>query len=354
MGIFDEMERRGHEQVIFNYDRASGLKAIIAIHDTTLGPALGGCRMLPYASEEVALLDVLRLSEGMTYKAAAAGLDVGGGKTVIIGDPAQDKSEALFRALGRFLETLHGRYRTGEDVGTSEDDFVQSLRETRYLVGLPTAYGGSGDTGDNTALGVMQAIRAALMHRFGSPSLKGRRVAIQGLGKVGYHVARRAVEEGAEVVAADINPHVVGRVSSQLGIEPTDPWAVLETTCDVFAPCALGNVINQETVERLACEIVAGSANNQLEDDSLADVLRGRNILYAPDFIANAGGLIQVADEIHGYHPERVKHKIEGIYDVLLAIFHEADETQRSTTAVALEHVRNRLNAVHSIHRIHS
>lgn len=354
MDIFDEMERRGHEQVIFNYDRASGLKAIIAIHDTTLGPALGGCRMLPYTSEEAALTDVLRLSEGMTYKSAAAGLDFGGGKAVIIGDPAADKSEALFRALGRFIDTLHGRYRTGEDVGTSEDDFVQSLRETRYLVGLPTAYGGSGDTGDNTALGVIQAIQAALMHRFGSASLKGRRVAVQGLGKVGYHVARHAVEEGAEVIGADINPHVVGRVASQLGVEPTDPWAVLETPCDVFAPCALGNVINRDTIDNLACQIIAGSANNQLEDDALADQLREKNILYAPDFIANAGGLIQVADEIQGYNPDRVKHQIEAIYDLLISVFKEADGTRRSTMAVALDHVRQRLNVVHQIHRIRS
>lgn len=354
MDIFHEMERRGHEQVIFNYDRASGLKAIIAIHDTTLGPALGGCRMLPYATEEAALTDVLRLSEGMTFKSAAAGLDFGGGKTVIIGDPASDKAEGLFRALGRFIDTLHGRYRTGEDVGTSEDDFVHSLRETRYLVGLPKAYGGSGDTGDNTALGVMQAIRAGLMHRFGSPSLKGRRVAVQGLGKVGYHVARHAVEEGAEVIGADINPHVVGRVASELGVEPTDPWAVLETTCDVFSPCALGNVINHETVDHLACQVIAGSANNQLEDDSLADRLRERGVLYAPDFIANAGGLIQVADEIQGYNPERVKHQIEAIYDLLLTVFKEADDTERSTMAVALDHVRQRLTDVHAIRRIRS
>ncbi len=354
MNIFDEMERRGHEQVIFNYDRASGLKAIIAIHDTTLGPALGGCRMLPYSSEEAALLDVLRLSEGMTYKAAAAGLDFGGGKTVIMGDPATDKSEVLFRALGRFIDTLGGRYRTGEDVGTSEDDFVQSLRETKFLVGLPTAYGGSGDTGDNTALGVMQAIYAALMHRYGSTSLKGRRVAVQGLGKVGYHVARHAVEAGATVVAADINPHVVGRVASELGIEPTDPWAVLETPCDVFAPCALGNVINHSTVETLKCQIIAGSANNQLEDDALGTRLREREILYAPDFIANAGGLIQVADEIQGYNPDRVRHQIEAIYDLLLAVFKEADETHRSTTDVALDHVHKRLDAIHRIHRIHA
>ncbi len=354
MDIFQAMQQRGHEQVIFNYDRASGLKAIIAIHDTTLGPALGGCRMLPYANEEAALTDVLRLSEGMTYKSAAAGLDFGGGKTVILADPATDKSEALFRALGRFIDTLHGRYRTGEDVGTSDQDFVQSLRETRYLVGLPVAYGGSGDTGDNTALGVIAAIRAGLFHRFGSDSLQGRRVAIQGLGKVGYHVARHAIEGGAEVVAADINPHVVGRVASELGIEPTDPWTVLETTCDVFSPCALGNVINTDTVEHLDCQIVAGSANNQLEHDHLADRLLERNILYAPDFIANAGGLIQVADEIQGYNPDRVTHQVESIYDVLSAIFKEADVRRQSTLVVALDHVKKRLDDVHQIRRIRS
>lgn len=354
MEIFDEMQRRGHEQVIFNYDRVSGLKAIIAIHDTTLGPALGGCRMLPYASEDAALHDVLRLSEGMTYKSAAAGLDFGGGKTVILGDPATNKSEALFRALGRFIGTLHGRYRTGEDVGTGEEDFVQSLRETPYLVGLPVAYGGSGDTGDNTALGVIQAIRAGLMQRFGSDSLKGRRIAIQGLGKVGYHVARRAVEGGAQVIAADINPHVVGRVSSQLGIEPTDPWAVLETECDVFSPCALGSVINEDTLDHLACQIVAGSANNQLEDDSYGTKLMQKGILYAPDFIASAGGLIQVADEIQGYNAERVHHQIEAIYDTLLRVFQEAEERQVSTTRVALEHVKERLSIIHGIGRIHA
>lgn len=353
MDIFKEMERRGHEQVIFNYDRASGLKAIIAIHDTSLGPAIGGCRMLPYASETAALEDVLRLSEGMTYKAAAAGLDFGGGKTVIIGDPAQDKSEGMFRALGRFIETLHGRYTAGEDVGTSAEDFVFSRRETRHLVGLPKAYGGSGDTGDITAIGVINAMRAALMHRTGSDDLTDRRIAVQGLGKVGFHVARRAMEEGAHVIAADINPHVVGRVASELGIEPADPWAVLETECDIFAPCALGNVINGDTIDRLRCRIIAGSANNQLEDETFGIRLRDRGILYAPDFIANAGGLIQVADEIYGYRHDRVRHQVQGIYGVLLEIFREADEKGLATNVIAMQRVRQRLGQVHAIRRIH-
>lgn len=354
MEIFKEMEKRGHEQVIFNFDKASGLKAIIAIHDTTLGPALGGCRMLPYASEDAALDDVLRLSEGMTYKAAVAGLDFGGGKTVIIGDPATEKNEALFRALGRFIETLKGRYSTGEDVGTTGDDFVYSLRETRHLVGLPEAYGGAGDTGDITAEGVMNAIHAALAFRYGSPSLEGRRIAIQGLGKVGYHLAKRAVAEGAVVTAADINPQRVGKVVSELGIEPADPWGILETPCDVLAPCALGNVINEETIDRLQCRIIAGSANNQLKDRSFGDQLKARGITYAPDFIANAGGLIQVADELKGYRMERVRHQVDNIYDLMLAILEEADRDGLSTVTVAMKTVEERLSLYHAIRRIYA
>ncbi|MHB1611529.1 MAG: Glu/Leu/Phe/Val dehydrogenase dimerization domain-containing protein [Sulfobacillus sp.] len=354
MEIFKEMERRGHEQIIFNYDKASGLKAIIAIHDTTLGPALGGCRMWPYSTEDAALEDVLRLSEGMTYKAAAAGLDYGGGKAVMIADPAQAKSEALFRALGRFIETLNGRFSTGEDVGTTGDDFVYSLRETKHLVGLPKAYGGAGDTGDITAEGVINAIHAALMYRFGNTSLEGRKIAIQGLGKVGYHVAKRALQEGGVVVAADINPQLVGKIVSELGIEPADPWAILETPCDVLAPCALGNVINEETIDKLQCQIVAGSANNQLKDPSFGDRLQERGITYAPDFIANAGGLIQVADEIQGYRSERVHHQVDNIYDLLLTVFHQAEATHQSTATVAMHMVEERIALYHAIHRIYT
>ncbi|WP_053960914.1 Glu/Leu/Phe/Val family dehydrogenase [Sulfobacillus thermosulfidooxidans] len=354
MEIFKEMAKHGHEQLIFNFDQATGLKAIIAIHNTTLGPALGGCRMLPYASEEQAIEDALRLSEGMTYKAAAAGLDFGGGKAVIIGDPANDKSEALFRAFGRFLNTLGGRYLVGEDVGTNEQDLLHCAKETSYIVGLPEAYGGSGDTGDMTAVGVIAAIQAALTYRFGTPSLKGRRIAIQGLGKVGYQLARHAHDEGADVVAADINPHVVGKAASELHIEPADPWTILETHCDILAPCALGNVVNHETINKLDCQIIAGSANNQLEDVSMGEVLRQRGILYAPDFIANAGGLIQVANELTGYREDRVRHQVENIYELLLSVFQRADEDQRSTVSVAMEMVEERINMLHSIHRIYA
>ncbi|MCL4521108.1 MAG: leucine dehydrogenase [Firmicutes bacterium] len=353
MDIFREMAKRGHEQVIFNYDKASGLKAIIAIHDTTLGPAIGGCRMWPYENSDDALEDALRLSESMTYKAAAAGLDFGGGKTVIIGDPSSGKSEGLFRALGRFVQTLQGRVTLSEDVGTNAEDFVHTAKETPYVVGLPTAYGGSGDTRDVTALGVIIAMRAALAYRFGSPSLSGRTIAVQGLGKVGLRVVRQALSEGASVIVADINPHAVGKAVAELNVEPTDPWAILETPCDIFAPCALGNVVNEETLPRLKCAIIAGSANNQLSDASYASRLRDQNILYAPDFIVNSGGLIQVADELKGYRSDRAHHQVEAIYDTLTAIFTAADEEQLSTLDVAMRIVDERLDLLNRIRRIY-
>lgn len=354
MDIFKAMAQRGHEQVIFNFDHTTGLRAIIAIHDTTLGPALGGCRLFPYGSEDAAIEDVLRLSEGMTYKAAAAGIDFGGGQAVILEDPAAKPSAELFRAFGRYVETLQGRYITGEDVGTGEGDLVQISKETGYLIGLPKAYGGSGDTGDMTAQGVIAAIRASLSHRFGSVSLKGRRLAIQGLGKVGYQLARRAAQEGAYVIAADINPHVVGKAAAEINIEPADPWTILETACDVLAPCALGNVVNRGSIDKLACQIIAGSANNQLEDPSMGNALRDRQILYAPDFMTNAGGLIQGATEIHGYNDERARRQVENIYQLLGDVFRRADETGLSTVDVAMAMVEERIDLLHSIRRIFS
>ena len=352
MDIFEAMRQHGHEQVIFNFDEATGLKAIIAIHNTTLGPALGGCRMRAYDTEDEAVLDALRLSQGMTYKSAAAGLDYGGGKAVIIGNPASDKNEGMFRALGRFLETLGGRFVTGEDVGTDGDDFVYASRETDYLVGLPPGYGGSGDSGDLTALGVVQAIRAGLQHAFGDSNPARRRVVVQGLGKVGRHVVRRLVEAGAEVLVADIDPQTVGTVTAQYGVEPVDPWSVGETPCDVFSPCALGNVVTPETVGRFQCRIIAGSANNQLSEEAMGDLLRARGILYAPDFIANAGGLLQMADERQGYRAERAEHRVEGIFEFLLTLYRESDERQVATNRLALTLVEERLSLYHRIHRI--
>jgi glutamate dehydrogenase/leucine dehydrogenase len=354
MEIFDAMRRHGHEQLIFNFDRATGLRAIIAIHDTTLGPALGGTRMWPYETEDDAIQDALRLSEGMTYKAAAAGMDFGGGKAVILGNPATDKHEALFRAFGRFVETLHGRFITGEDVGTDGDDFVHAAKETTHLVALPEAYGGSGDTGDITAFGVIQAMRAAMQHLHGNSDLVGRRVAVQGLGKVGRRVVARAVGAGAEVVVADIDPQAVGVVTAQYGVEPVDPWSILETPCDIFAPCALGNVITRDTVDKLNCQVVAGSANNQLAEESLGERLMARGILYAPDFVTNSGGFIQVAEELSGYRAERVQHRVEAIYDFLVTLFQESKTRGVATNRLALTLVEERLMLYHNIHRIWS
>jgi leucine dehydrogenase len=264
------------------------------------------------------------------------------------------KSEALFRAFGRFLNTLQGRCIIGEDVGTNEFDLVQMSKETDYVLGLPKAYGGSGDTGDMTALGVMTAIRAALAYRFGSSSLKGRSLAIQGLGKVGYHLAQRASHEGAHVIAADMNPHVVGKVAAELNIEAADPWAILDTACDVLCPCALGNVINSDTATKLSCQIIAGSANNQLENLEVAQTLQAQGILYAPDFIVNAGGLIQVASEFGGYDEDRVRHQVDNIYELLLSVFQRSEEQRRSTVDIAMTIVRERMETLQSIHRIYS
>lgn len=354
MDIFKEMEQRGHEQVIFNFDKASGLKAIIAIHNTTLGPAIGGCRMMPYGTEDAALDDVLRLSEAMTAKAAIAGLDFGGGKVVVIGNPVTDKNEGLFRALGRYVHTLDGRILIGEDIGTTPHDLTYAQKETPYIVGLPAGYGGSGDTGEFAAMGVIHAIRAALTVKFGTDSLRGRRVVVQGLGKTGYRVAEHAINEGAVVIAADNNPHNVGKAAAQLGIEPMDPWAVIETACDVLSPCALGNVVNRDTIGKLQCSIIAGAANNQLENPAMGQKLMERGILYAPDFIANSGGLIQVANEIESYNAERVQHQIDGIYELLLSIFESSQEQNLPTNIVAMQLVDQRLALLNAIHRIYN
>lgn len=343
--VLAAMAEAGHGEVGFHHDPGSGLRAIVAIYDVALQPALAGCRMWPYRSEGEAVGDALRLAQGLTWKAAAAGLDYGGAQVVVVGNPETEKTPWLLRALGQCLHRMQGRVLMGEDVGTTAADLVEVSRETPYVVGLPVAYGGSGDTAEHTARGVIQAMRAALMHRYGNAQLRGRRVAVQGLGKVGYAVARAAKRLGAEVLAADINPQRVGRVGAELGVEPVDPWAILEVEADVLAPCALGGVLTARAVPRLGCRIIAGSANNQLADPEVARLLAERDILYAPDFVANAGGLIQVADEREpgGYSAERVRQRVDGIYDTLVRIFAEATRSGRSTWEVATEAAEQRL-----------
>lgn len=338
MEIFSYLGKYDYEQVIFCHDAAAGLRAVIAIHDTTLGPALGGCRMWTYASEEEAVLDALRLARGMTYKAAAAGLNLGGGKTVVIGDPRKDKSEALFRALGRYIHSLGGRYITAEDVGTTVHDMDLIHLETPYVCGISPSYGSSGNPSPMTALGVFRGIQASAKYLWGSDDLSGRRVAVQGLGSVGFELARLLRAAGAELIVADINPAQVQRAVDELKAVAMGPSEILSADCDILAPCALGAVLNDETIPRLRAQIVAGSANNQLAEERHGDLLHERGILYAPDYVINAGGLINVADELEGYHPERARAKVEGIYDIMLRLYTLAAE-QKLPTHRAADHM---------------
>jgi leucine dehydrogenase len=304
VSVFDRFE--GHEEVVYFNDPSSGLRAIIAIHSTVLGPALGGTRFYPYSSEDAALQDVLRLSRGMTYKAAAAGLDLGGGKAVILGDPKRSKSEQLLRAYGRFVESLGGRYITAEDIGTSRDDMDVIRRETRFVTGVSPSIGGSGDPSAITAYGVYLSMLACAEDRWHTHSLQGRRVAVQGVGKVGHALVKLLVEQGgAKVIVSDIDVDSVARAVRDFGADTAPPDQIHAVECDVFAPCALGGIINDETTPRLRCSVVAGSANNQLERPEHGKALQELGILYAPDFVVNAGGLINVADELRGYQPER-------------------------------------------------
>ena len=356
MGIFDDMHKYGHEQVIFVQHKASRLKAVIAIHNTVAGPALGGCRMQPYASEDDLLFDVLRLSRGMTYKSAIAGVDNGGGKCVVWGNPETDKTAEMFRALGRFVDGLNGRFYTGTDVGTYPNDFIHAKRETPYIVGVPVEYGGSGDSSIPTALGVMQAIRATAMRLWGSRDLGGRHFAVQGLGKVGYKVAHSLAAEGALLTVADISAANVQRLMSALPESRlVTPEAIFSVECDMLVPCALGGVLNDTTIPRLRCRAVVGSANNQLLDEERHGLfLKQRGILYAPDYLANAGGLIQVADELLGWNPERVAAQTMAIYDILLDIYALAERLDLPTGIAANHYVEQRLALVADLKTVYS
>jgi len=344
MRVFDMMEKYGHEQVIFNYDKQTGTKVIIVIHDTTLGPANGGCRMWNYQSEEEALQDALRLSRGMTYKNAAAGIMFGGGKAVIIGDPSK-KTRETFYALARFVDTLHGRYYTGTDVGTTPEDFVEASKIARWFNGLPVEFGGCGNTGVFTACGVFQGMRACLKECYGQESFSGCRVSVQGVGKVGEPLIKYLQDAGAEIVAvSDVDQGKLRAVAQKYGVKTVTPEDIYEVECDIFSPNALGGVINDNTVEKLRCKIVAGAANNVLAEPRYGARLKERGILYAPDFIINAGGIIAVADEFEpgGFKKERVLKKVEQIYDRLLKIFAYAKEKDIPTQEAA-EHVAEQL-----------
>lgn len=345
MGIFELMSRRDHEEIVFCSDQNVGLKAIIAIHDTTLGPALGGCRMWPYESEEEALKDVLRLSRGMTYKAAAAGLNLGGGKAVIIGDPKTMKTEAFFRSFGRFVDGLGGRYITAEDVGTSVNDMEWVRVETQHVTGIDEVIGGSGDPSPVTALGAFYGIKACAKKQWGNEDLSGKVVAIQGLGHVGYNLAKDLHAAGAQLVVTDIDEEKVTQVVEEFDARAVALNEIYGVKADIFAPCALGAVVNDETIGTFRFQIIAGAANNQLEhEEKHGQLLKEKGILYAPDYVINAGGLINVANEIEGYHRERALKQARGIYGILLRVFEIADKqgipTYQASNHLAEERIK--------------
>ncbi|MEO5850900.1 MAG: Glu/Leu/Phe/Val dehydrogenase dimerization domain-containing protein [Nocardioides sp.] len=312
-----------HEQVVFCNDRASGLQAIIAIHSTALGPALGGTRFYPYPSTAAAVTDVLDLARGMSYKAALAGLDLGGGKAVIIGDPATLKSEALLRAYGRFVQSLGGRYLTACDVGTYSNDMDVIARECAFVTGRTTAHGGAGDSSVLTAYGVFQGMRAAAEVVWGSPTVTGRTVGVAGVGKVGHHLVRHLLADGADVVVTDVSEESLARVTAEHpGVRVASSTAdLVASALDVYAPCALGGALTDEVVDVLSARVVCGAANNQLAHAGVDKALQDRGVLYAPDYCVNSGGLIQVADELEGFSFERAQQRASGIFETTREVF---------------------------------
>jgi leucine dehydrogenase len=335
MEIFKYLEKYDYEQLLFCQDKQSGLKAIIAIHDTTLGPALGGTRMWTYASEEEAIEDALRLSRGMTYKNAAAGLNLGGGKTVIIGDPRKDKNEEMFRAFGRYIQGLNGRYITAEDVGTTVEDMDLIHEETDFVTGISPAFGSSGNPSPVTAYGVYRGMKAAAKEAFGTDSLEGKVVAVQGVGNVSYNLCRHLHEEGAKLIVTDINKESVARAVESFGATAVNPDEIYGVDCDIYAPCALGAVINDQTINQIRAKVIAGAANNQLKETVHGDQIHEKGIIYAPDYVINAGGVINVADELLGYNRERALKKVETVYDTIERVIEIAKRDQIPTYKAA-------------------
>lgn len=321
MEVFTNMQAYDYEQVVFCQDKNSGLKAIIVIHDTTLGPSLGGVRMWPYETETAAMEDALRLARGMTYKNAAAGLNLGGGKTVIIGDPKKDKNPEMFRALGRYIQSLNGRYITAEDVGSTVEDMDIIQKETDFVAGTSPGDGSSGDPSPVTAYGIYKGMQAAAQEAFGSNSLAGKTVAVQGVGNVAYRLCEYLHQDGARLIVTDINQEAVQRAVENFGAIAVNPDEIYSVDCDIYSPCALGATINDQTIPLLKAKVIAGSANNQLDSSKHGDLLYEKGIVYAPDYVINAGGVINVSDELNGYNKARAMKRVEAIYDNLTKVF---------------------------------
>lgn len=353
--IFENKSFDNHEQVVFCNDKHTGLKAIIAIHDTRLGPALGGCRLWPYATEEEAITDVLRLSKGMSYKAAVAGLNLGGGKSVIIGSPEQ-ATEEYFRAFGRFVNSLNGRYITAEDVNTNTKFMQWAHYETDYITGIPEYLGGSGDPSPVTAHGTFVGIKAALKHLKGDDNLKGVKVAVEGAGgHVGYYLCKELHENGAIIYASDIKKDRLQKIIDEFGAIPVEGDAIYSQEVDVYAPCALGATVNDKTLSMLKCPIIAGAANNQLEDEKKHGAeLKKRGIIYAPDYVINAGGLINVNAELYGGGADYAWEQTEEIYDTLLKVWQTAEKEDVTSVTAANKIAEDRMNAIHMTKSIYS
>lgn len=344
--LFDVMHQEEFEQIVYGYDRHSGLKTLICIHNTALGPGFGGVRMMPYETEEDALQDVMKLARAMTYKNAACGIDFGGGKAVIIGDPQTEKTENLLRAFGRILEGLGGRYIAGVDIGTDENDMVVVHRETDYNVALPESYGGGGSTSAATAFGCFEGIKAAVGEVFEDPGLEGKRVGIQGVGNIGSVLARYLVEAGAEVVVSDVSGAAIERVRRDLAVDVADVEGIYDEDMDIFAPCALGGILNDETIPRLKCRLIAGAANNQLLHESAhAAMLSERGIVYAVDFIMSAGGVINNAHQFIGYDRERAYGQVAEIGDTVVRVLRMARERGITTVEAAMALAEDRIES---------
>lgn len=349
MKIFEYLENYDYEQLVICQDKTSGLKAIICIHDTTLGPALGGTRMWNYASEEEAILDALRLARGMTYKNAAAGLNLGGGKTVIMGDSRTQKSEELFRAFGRYVQSLNGRYITAEDVGTTVQDMDWVHLETKFVTGVSSS-GASGDPSPMTARGVWRGMKAAAKEAFGQDSLQGKTVAIQGLGHVGYYLAKHLHEEGAKLIVTDIHEDAIKRVVDEMDATVVRPEEIFGVEADIYAPCAMGAVINDETIPQFKFKVIAGAANNVLKEERHGDKLHELGILYAPDYVINAGGVINVADELEGYDYQRALQNVEKVYDNVAKVLQIAKQMNIPTYKAADRMAEQRIQRLGQIH----
>ena len=349
MDLFQTIDTLGHEQLVLCHDASCGYHGLIAIHDTTLGPALGGTRFWNYESTDAAITDALRLARGMTYKNSVAGLNLGGGKSVILGDNKRADREALFRAHGRFVETLGGRYITAEDVGTSPADMEYVHQETEHVAGL---IGRSGDPSPVTSYGVYKGIKAAAKFRWGSDALAGKTIAIQGCGKVAYYLGRYLHQEGAKLIVTDIDQEKVRRMVDETKATAVSPEAIYDQKADIYAPCALGATINDDTLKRLKVEIIAGGANNQLAQERHGDMLEEKGITYAPDYVINGGGVINVYGELHGWTEERSKKKAGEIYDTLLRIFQMAKDEKIPTYKAADRLAEQRISAVAGLDRL--